>query len=48
MLSMFTAITLTQFMLKNLIAANIFKSPSAYAADGFYIYAEEVGKHESN
>ena len=48
LLSMFTAITLTQFMLKNLIAANIFKSPSAYAADGFYIDAEEVGKHESN
>lgn len=29
-LSMFTAITLTQFMTKNLIAANIFKNPKVY------------------
>ena len=30
MISMFTAITLTQFMTKNLIAANIFKNPWIY------------------
>ncbi|MBP3231437.1 MAG: protein translocase subunit SecD [Anaerovibrio sp.] len=29
-LSMFTAITLTQFMCKNLIAANLFKNPAIY------------------
>ena len=29
-LSMFTAITLTQFMTKNLIAASLFKNPKIY------------------
>ena len=36
-LSMFTAITLTQYMLKLMIAAKIFESPSAYGADGFML-----------
>jgi preprotein translocase subunit SecD len=39
-LSMFTAITLTQYMLKLLIASNILKNPSAYGADGFVIDSE--------
>ena len=37
-LSMFTAITLTQYMLKMLIAARIFESPGAYGADGFMLF----------
>ena len=36
-LSMFTAITLTQYMLKLMIAAKIFESPSAYGANGFML-----------
>ncbi|MBR1730080.1 MAG: protein translocase subunit SecD [Selenomonadaceae bacterium] len=38
MLSMFTAITLTRYLLKWLIAAKIFESPSAYGADGFLLF----------
>lgn len=39
-LSMFTAITLTQYMLKLLIASNVLKSPGAYGATGFVIDSE--------
>ena len=38
LLSMFTAITLTQFMLKLLVNAKIVESPSAYGADGFVLF----------
>ena len=38
LLSMFTAITLTQFMLKLLVNARIVESPSAYGADGFVLF----------
>ena len=38
LLSMFTAITLTQFMLKLLVNANIFTSPSVYGANGFVLF----------
>ncbi len=34
-LSMFTAITLTQYLLKLLVNARIFESPSVYGATGF-------------
>lgn len=37
-LSMFTAITLTQYMLKLLVNAKIFESPSVYGATGFMLY----------
>ncbi len=37
-LSMFTAITLTQYLLKLLVNSNIFKSPSVYGADGFVLF----------
>lgn len=37
-LSMFTAITLTQYFLKLLVNSNIFKSPSVYGADGFVLF----------
>ena len=44
LLSMFTAITLTQFMLKLLVNTKIVESPSAYGADGFVLFdvAKEV------
>jgi len=38
LLSMFTAITLTRYLLKWLIAAKIFESPSIYAADGYLLF----------
>ena len=38
LLSMFTAITLTQFMLKLLVNANIISSPSVYGANGFVLF----------
>ena len=41
-LSMFTAITLTQYMLKLLVGANIFKSPSVYGANGFVLFDEKA------
>ena len=46
LLSMFTAITLTQFMLKLLVNAKVVESPSAYGADGFVLFdpATEVKK----
>lgn len=43
LLSMFTAITLTQYMLKLLVNARIFESPSVYGADGFVLF--EVNKN---
>lgn len=44
LLSMFTAITLTQFMLKLLVNSKVVESPSAYGADGFVLFdvAKEV------
>ncbi len=44
-LSMFTAITLTQYMLKLMISVKIFNSPSAYGADGFMLDGREVKKN---
>lgn len=38
LLSMFTAITLTQFMLKLLVNANIISSPTIYGANGFVLF----------
>ena len=43
-LSMFTAITLTRYMLKLLIAAHVFDGPSAYGADGFVLFDANAGK----
>ena len=43
-LSMFTAITLTRYMLKLLIAAHVFDGPSAYGADGFVLFDSNAGK----
>jgi len=43
-LSMFTAITLTQFMIKNLIAANLFKNPKIYGINKLPEQTEEVTK----
>ena len=40
LLSMLTAITLTQFMLKLLVNAKVVESPSAYGADGFVLFKE--------
>ena len=42
LLSMLTAITLTQYMLKQLIAANVFKNASWYGVTGFMLGAKEV------
>ena len=38
---MFTAITLTQFMLKLMIASKLFTSPGAYGASGFMLWKKE-------
>lgn len=38
LLSMFTAITLTQYMLKLLVNAKLFENPSIYAANGFMLF----------
>jgi len=38
LLSMLTAITLTQFLLKLLVNAKVVESPSAYGADGFVLF----------
>ncbi|MBQ7629191.1 MAG: protein translocase subunit SecD [Selenomonadaceae bacterium] len=44
LLSMFTAITLTQFMLKLLVNARVVDSPSAYGADGFVLFDDSSRK----
>ena len=44
MLSMFTAITLTQYMLKNLIASKLFDSPAAYGVQDLIFSGKEVKK----
>ena len=41
LLSMFTAITLTQYMLKLMIASKISTSPAAYGASGFMLWKKE-------
>lgn len=38
LLSMFTAITLTQFLLKLLVNSKVVESPAAYGADGFVLF----------
>ena len=43
-LSMLTAITLTRYMLKLMIASRIFTSPSAYGADGFLLFDPNYGR----
>lgn len=43
-LSMLTAITLTQYMLKLMVNSNIFKSPSIYGANGFVLFDERAVK----
>ena len=42
LLSMFTAITLTQYLLKLLVNARIFESPSVYGANGFMLFAPKA------
>ena len=44
LLSMFTAVTLTQFMLKLLVNSRVIESPSAYGADGFVLFDVTNGK----
>ena len=46
LLSMFTAITLSRFMLKLMIQANVFHSPGAYGANGYMLWKKEDLKHE--
>lgn len=41
LLSMFTAITLTQYMLKLMIASKLFSNPAAYGATGFMLWKKE-------
>ena len=38
LLSMLTAVSLTQFMLKLLVNSKVVESPSAYGADGFVLF----------
>ena len=47
LLSMFTAITLTQFMLKLLVNSNIISSPTVYGADGFMLFQEKAVKKDA-
>ncbi len=44
LLSMFTAVTLTQFMLKLLVNSRVIESPSAYGADGFVLFDDSTRK----
>jgi preprotein translocase subunit SecD len=46
MLSMFTAITLTQYMLKELIAARLFTNTSLYGTNDVFFAGKEVKKSE--
>ena len=46
MLSMLTAITLTRYMLKLLIAAYIFESPGAYGANGFMLFEPQAAENK--
>lgn len=48
LLSMLTAITLTQFLLKLLVNARVFESPSIYGADGFMLFDPNAGKAVKN
>lgn len=45
-LSMFTAITLSQYMLKLMINSKVFDNPSAYGADGYMLWGKEDMKNE--
>lgn len=45
-LSMFTAITLSQYMLKLLINSKVLESPGAYGATSFMLWKKEDLKHE--
>ena len=44
LLSMFTAVTLTQFMLKLLVNSRVIENPSAYGADGFVLFDDSGRK----
>ena len=45
-LSMFTAITLSQYMLKLMINSKVFDNPSAYGANGYMLWGKEDMKNE--
>ena len=45
-LSMFTAITLSQYMLKLMINSKVFTNPSAYGANGYMLWGKEDMKNE--
>lgn len=45
-LSMFTAITLSQYMLKLMINSKVFTNPSAYGAKGYMLWGKEDMKNE--
>lgn len=45
-LSMFTAITLSQYLLKHMIASKLFKNPSAYGANGYMLWKKEDKKND--
>lgn len=42
LLSMFTAITLTQYMLKLTVNTNVFKNPSIFGANGFVLFDDKA------
>ena len=44
LLSMFTAITLTQYMLKLMVNSKLFESPSIYGANGFMLFDPKEAK----
>ncbi len=44
LLSMFTAITLTQYMLKLMVNAKVFENPSIYGANGFMLFYPKEAK----
>ncbi len=46
-LSMFTAITLTQYMLKLMINSNLSKSPALYGANGFMLGVKKKGDEKN-